>query len=130
MTPWFKPINETTASAYRSCENWGPLHAPLKHNPRKLVAIEGYGLSVTQWLLSRYLASTFDTALFDNKTRQARAHLERSLRTALLGNSVRIGHAHRSDFPQSSTFLVSVIQEQIEIRSRLFNEYESPPVKA
>ena len=41
----------------------------LSNNPRKLVAIEGYGLSITKWLPLEIPASAFDTALFDNKTK-------------------------------------------------------------
>jgi len=51
----------------------------LSNNPRKLVAIEGYGLSVYGMAAFRNSCLGFDAALPDSQEKQAWAHLKRNL---------------------------------------------------
>ena len=51
----------------------------LSNNPRKLVAIEGYGLSVTEWLPLEIPCFPFKPALPDSEAKQARSRLARTI---------------------------------------------------
>ncbi len=51
----------------------------LSNNPRKLVAIEGYGLSVTRMAAPRDSRFQVHAALFDDEEKQARSRLDWAL---------------------------------------------------
>ncbi len=73
-----RPTSATTGSASRSCKDLGVRSMRLlSNNPRKLVGIEGYGLSVVEWVPLEIPASDAHPALPEDQERQARPQAAR-----------------------------------------------------